>query len=205
MVLRIVSLLALVLAAVWLIVYFMKNTGSWQALGDWFAGEVKSAFSKGWLTNWKRTVFMLMLLVVAVMALTGFVPFIILGTPLGGFALMLHVALAPVFAVLAALFVLGRADAHSFDSNNAKFLKTKTAKKQKASLADEFWKKIFFWFVAIFALLVSSMVFSMYPVFGTIGQDKLLNIHRAGSVALFIFIILFTLRLVRLQSKTKAK
>jgi len=202
MVLRIVSLLALVLAAVWLIVYFIKNTGSWQALGYWFTGEVKSAFSKGWLTNWKRTVFILMLLVVAVMALTGFVPFIILGTPLGGFALMLHVALAPVFAVLAAIFVVSRADAHSFDKNSAKFL---TTKKHKESLADEFWTKIFFWFMAIFALLVAFMVFSMYPIFGTIGQDKLLNIHRFSSVALFIFIILFTLRLVRLQTKTKAK
>jgi len=204
MVLRILSLLALLLVAVWLIVYFTKNSGSWQAVSDWFAGELKSAFSKGWLTNWKRTVFMLILLVVAVMALTGFIPFIILGKPLGGFALMLHVALAPVFAVLAALFILGRADSHAFDKNSATYL-AKSAQKQKKSAADAFWSKIFFWFIAIFALAVSSMVFSMYPIFGTIGMDKLLNMHRFSSVALFIFIILFTLRVVQMQAKTKAK
>ncbi len=201
MVLRILSVIALLLVGVWLLVFFRKNPGSWRACKAWFAGECKSAFGKEWLRHWKRTVYYILLLVVAIQALTGFIPFLVLGKPLGGFALMLHVALAPVFAVLAAAFVLGRADAHTFDKKSVEFLSAVAAKKENISaLADQFYAKFFFWFVIISAVIVASMVFSMYPIFGTIGQEKLLNIHRGASVALFVFIILFTLRTVRLQA-----
>ncbi len=201
MVLRILSIIALLLIAVWLPVFFKKNPGSWDACKAWFAGECKAAFGKEWRRHWKRTVYFMLLPVVAVQALTGFIPFMILGKPLGGFTLMLHVVLAPVFAVLAAAFVLGRADAHTFDKKSAEFVNAAIAKKENASaLADEFYAKLFFWLLVISAVIVASMVFSMYPIFGTIGQENLLNIHRGGSVALFLFIILFTLRIVRLQA-----
>ena len=204
MVLRILSIIALVLLTIWLVLFNKKNAGSWDACKGWFVQEMKSAFSKEWLKNWKRTAFFILLLVVAISALTGFIPFMIFGVPLGGFALMLHVVLAPIFAILAALFLLSRAETHTFDKNSAAYLKSIFNKKAiNEKQADAFWARFFFWIFIIFAVIVASMVFSMYPIFGTIGQEALLNIHRGGSVVLFIAVILFTLRLVRLSAGSK--
>jgi hypothetical protein len=49
------------------------------------------------------------------------------------------------------------------------------------------------------------MVFSMYQIFGTLGQENLLNIHRFSSIALFIFITLFTLRFINLHPAAEEK
>jgi len=203
MVLRITSIITLLLAVVWLVQFFRKNTDSWGETKSWFSREWKTAFSKECLKNWKRTVFFWLLLMTSVSALTGFVPFLILGAPLGGFALMLHMVLAPLFAIFAALFLLGRAEQHTFDKQNESYLKSLFSDKNEATLADAFWAKFFFWLFALLAVIVASMVLSMYPILGTISQEKLLNIHRGASVALFIVVILFTLRLIRLSSDVK--
>ena len=206
MVLRILSIIAILLLAVWLVLFNKKNAGSWDAFKSWFMENLKTTFSKECLKNWKRSVYFVLVLVIALSALTGFIPFLIFGVPLGGFALMLHVVLAPVFAILAAVFLLGRAETHTFDQNSATFLKSVFSKSENDdSLADQFWAKFYFWIFIIFSIIVASMVFSMYSIFGTIGQDSLLNIHRVASVVLFIAVILFTLRLVRLSSAAKSE
>ena len=201
MILRILGIIALVITAGWLFNYFKKNEGSWDAAKTWTIQEMKAAFCKDFMKNWQRTVFFILLIAVDILALTGFIPWLLLGKPLGGLTLMLHVIMTPVFAILATILALVWAEKHAFNKNSAEFVKAcLKRKKEAASLADEFYAKFFFWFTIIFSVIVATMVFSMYPIFGTIGQEKLLDIHRASSVLLYIFVILFTLRFIKLQS-----
>lgn len=207
MILRISAIIALVVTGAWLYNYFKKNEGSWETTKAWFRQEMKSAFSKDFYVNWQRTAFFILLIAIAILALTGFIPWLILATPLGGFALMLHVIMTPIFAILVTVLVLAWAEKHTFNKKSAEFIKACVKKEQAAkSLADEFYARFFFWFMIIFSIIVASMVFSMYPIFGTIGQEKLLALHRCSSIALFIFVILFTIRFIKLQQGTaKAK
>ena len=206
MILRIIAIIALLITAGWLVNYFNKNKGSWEKTKTWFSQEGKAAFSKNFLKNWQRTVFFILLIAVDILALTGFIPWLILGRPLGGYALMLHVVMAPVFAILMTILALAWVDKFKFNKTNADFIKLCVKKDDKAaSLADDFYAKFFFWFMLIFAIIVASMVFSMYQIFGTLGQENLLTIHRMSSIALFIFVTLFTLRFIKLHPVVEEK
>ena len=206
MVLRLVSIIALLLTFAGVVWFFRKNPESWQSYKSWFGQEWKAAFSKEWKQNWKKAVYFLTLICLVVLALTGFIPYLILGAPLGGFALMLHVALSPLFILLVTVIVLGWANNRTFSTQNWNFVKSGMFKKSKSdNAADEFYEKFFFWFVVLFSILTASMVFSMYPILGTVGQESILQLHRFSSVVLVIFFVLHTLRFVRLQSQRTAE
>ena len=55
MILRFVSILALLCTAGWLFSYFRKNKGSWKSAKTWTRQEMKAAFSKDFYKNWRRT------------------------------------------------------------------------------------------------------------------------------------------------------
>ena len=96
-----------------------------------------------------------------------------------------------MFAVCIAIVGIIWADAHRFvpgelrnrfglvtEKNNGK-----SSKKQVNSVGQ----KITFWLVLLLSLPVMvSMILSMYPLFGTHGQEVLLNLH--GYSALFLVI-----------------
>jgi len=206
MILRILAIIALVVITAWLVNYFRKNKGDWDAAKTWTRREMKAVFSKDFCKEWRRTAFFVLLMVIDILALTSIIPWLILGTPLGGFALMLHQVMAPLFAILMTIVVLSWADKQTFNKNSIEFIKARLQKKEEAtSLADEFYTRFFFWFMLIFSIITASMVFSMYPIFGAIGQKTLLTIHRVAAIALFIFVILFTLHFIRLQSADEEK
>lgn len=201
MALRILAILALLLTVGGVIWFFRKHPGSWNTYKTWFASELKAAFGKEWKQNWKKGVYFLTLVCLVILALTGFIPYLIFGVPLGGFALMLHVALSPLFILLITIIVLGWANSRTFSGQHWNFITSDLFKKEKSQqAADDFFEKFFFWFIVLFSIITASMVFSMYPILGTVGQEAILDVHRFSSVVLFIFFVLHTLRFVRLQS-----
>ena len=139
----------------------------------------------------KRLVYVLGIASFIILILTGFLPILFTGNSLTGVALLLHVVVAPVFAVCIAIVGIIWADAHRFvpgelrnrfglvtEKNNGK-----SSKKQVNSVG----RKITFWLVLLLSLPVMvSMILSMYPLFGTHGQEVLLNLH--GYSALFLVI-----------------
>ncbi len=139
----------------------------------------------------KRLVYVLGIASFIILILTGFLPILFTGNSLTGVALLLHVVVAPVFAVCIAIVGIIWADAHRFvpgelrnrfglvtEKNNGK-----SSKKQVNSVGQ----KITFWLVLLLSLPVMvSMILSMYPLFGTHGQEVLLNLH--GYSALFLVI-----------------
>ncbi len=203
MVLRIISLVAILYTIYWCIRYFKKRPGRWQRTKTWYCQEFKNAFSKEWKKNWQRIVYFLLLFTIAILALTGLIPYLIFGVPMFGFILMLHVAVAPLFALLITIIILSWANNYQFDKSNWTFVKTGLVKKERPDKeqqqADKFYEKFFFWFMVFFSIMVTSMVLSMYPIWGTVGQETLLQIHRFGAVALLICTILHTIRLVQTQ------
>lgn len=125
----------------------------------------------------------LLLLCVLFMGATGFIPVIFLGRPMAGYTLMLHVAIAPLFSLCAVVMSLIWPYTHRFDAGDWDYVRSmvqrKRSRKRKSNRAGAFYRRFLFWLLVILSVpLISSMLFSMYPVFGTVGQDLLLEVHR---------------------------
>ncbi len=115
---------------------------------------------------------------IAVLALTGFVPRLLTGNALGGLLLMLHATCAPVFIACIAFVVLSRAYQCGMSSSEPAAAPVTTV-----GLCG----RVFSWVAVILAIVLSvSIVFSMYPIFGTHGQEVLFNLHRCSAIAFLI-------------------
>ena len=108
-----------------------------------------------------------------VLSLTGFAPGFS-GTQLHGFPLMVHVSCAPVFVLAMA------------------FLAITCAGKNDLSIAISL-RAICFWIIMVLTLpLTLSIVLSMFPLFGTHGQEVLYVMHKAVAWPFAIVGVLFT-------------
>jgi|FrelakmetLWP11LW_1041352.scaffolds.fasta_scaffold33428_1 hypothetical protein len=155
--------------------------------------------SRGWPARFRKLALMLGLLCFLVLGLTGFLP-LLLGGRLGGYWLMLHATVAPVFIACIAFVVVSGAQQYQFckqDSNQFIDL-WKTRKTQGACCLTDFSgaSKVGFWLLAALSLPVAlSMAISMTPLFGTRGQEFLFDVHRWSALA-FALVALWTIYLV---------
>ena len=156
----------------------------------------------------RKLVYLLALLCFVVLAVTGFYPTLVLGRHLSGYLLMLHATFAPVFAAcLAALAVMW---AHNCRFDNfrpwlRKLLRREAADKP-APIPDGRpltpGQKTCFWLIVILALpVILSPVCSMFPLFGTVGQEFLLNLHRYSTLLLTLVAIVHTYLIILSQIK----
>lgn len=125
------------------------------------------------------------------LALSGFLPILILGGHLSGVMLIIHVTIAPFFAVSLMISLLLWAHFQQFDNEDFSNFKKYFAKKESVRKYPNIrisCNRVLFWLFAVIALpAILSMVISMYPFIGTEGQNFLLNTHRYS--VLFLFII----------------
>lgn len=139
----------------------------------------------------KRLVYILGIASFIILTLTGFLPILFTGNSITGVALLLHVVVAPVFAVCIAIVGIIRADSQRFEPgelrNRFGLVTEKNNGKSSKKQVNSVGQKITFWLVLLLSLPVMvSMILSMYPLFGTHGQEVLLNLH--GYSALFLVI-----------------
>ena len=120
-----------------------------------------------------------------VLAITGFYPAMFTGEPLSGYSLMLHATASPVLAVCLVALVLVMAQRNRFDRKDWDHLqmrfswKTFDEHSTTTSSATVIWRKVFFWLMILLSLPVMlSIVLSMFPIFGTSGQEFLYHLHR---------------------------
>ena len=115
---------------------------------------------------------LLLLIALATLVVTGFLPVIITGGPVSGLILILHVAAGPVFAMCLA------------------FLAITLAAKFRMQAGDAGHRvKWAFWLVLLFAIpLISSAILTMFPIFGTEGQHLLLHLHGYSALLLLLTI-----------------
>ncbi|MFC1724575.1 cytochrome b/b6 domain-containing protein [candidate division KSB1 bacterium] len=143
----------------------------------------------------KTLVYLLAVICVLVLAVTGFAPYLLSGKSPTGFILMLHVSAAPVFAVCLTLLVLLTAHRHVFNMSD-QF--PEGDKKEKEDIhKNKTYEKLCFWLIVLLTVMVmGSIVMSMYPVFGTNGQEFLLNLHLISSGLFFAAVIFHTYLLI---------
>lgn len=139
------------------------------------------------------------------LALTAFFPIIILGGHLSGFALVLHVTVAPVFCISLALSAVLWAHHHRLFSSDWPNIKNNIA--DRIFLLENgvsSWQKLYFWlFLLISIPAILSIVLGMYPLFGTEGQAMLIIIHSYSTLLLFILISLHTVGMMRLTERSE--
>lgn len=145
------------------------------------------------LSTLMRFFYLVTLACVFVLALTGFLPVIFFGAAVSNFALMLHLMLAPLFAIGLMALALFWAHRHRFNANDWKHLQQGFKKENHSPLPVQpnVWQKICFWLGLVLALpVIASTIFMMYPLLGTSGQEWLLHVHGYAGLLLLAVVLL---------------
>jgi hypothetical protein len=157
----------------------------------------------------RKFIFLLGLLSFVVLLLTGFTP-LVLGSRLQGYWLIIHATFAPIFIGCMALLALLGAGQYRFKKEDLNVIGTgyKNSETGVCRLADTgIGTKAGFWLLLVLSLPVTlTMVLSMFPLFGTQGQDFLFHIHRwCGLIFAWIAIIeLYMLIRMEILKDTRA-
>jgi len=150
----------------------------------------------------------LSLLSFILLAFTGIIPVLILNQHITGILLIIHVTVAPVFVVALAMTALFWAHFQQFDGSDLAMIKSIQKQEKSKRLAYHlrtYWLKVFFWIFLAFSIPASlSMIFSMFPLFGTDGLNTMLNIHQYATLGLLIVAFFYTdFKLVASNKRTK--
>jgi cytochrome b subunit of formate dehydrogenase len=156
----------------------------------------------------RKLIYLLALLCFAVLFATGFLPRLFFGEVISGYWLMLHATAAPVFAVCVALLAVMWAHNCRLNKDYWPWLKrvlqlqtTSQAEPEKHELA----RKITFWLVIFLALpVMSSIVLSMFPLFGTHWQELLAQLHRYFALVLALAAIVHIYLMILTEAKRTA-
>jgi hypothetical protein len=126
------------------------------------------------------------------LALTGFLPVLILGKHLSGVFLIIHVTAAPIFALCLSALALLWAHRLRFDEEDWHFVldpahRARAGTDRRIRLA----LKVGFWLVLLFSLpLMGSIILSLFPLFGTEGETMLTRVHAYSALLLLVASIL---------------
>ena len=143
----------------------------------------------------RKLVFLLAILCFVILAITGFIPRVVFGVAISGWWLMIHATAAPVFAACMAILAILWADRNRLDKNYWPLLNRILGRQPKSVVAPERHElklRICFWIILVLSLpVILSAVVSMFPLFGTHGQEVLLQIHRYSTLLLSLFAIVY--------------
>jgi hypothetical protein len=116
---------------------------------------------------------------------------------------MLHVGLAPVFVICAGVIAVAWGHQCHLNKDDRRSLANLLCLKKTASAdtADLGWK-LTFWLAIFLVVPVSlSMVLSMFPIFGTHGQEWLMSLHQYTSLALTLVTMIHVHLVIRRQAQ----
>ena len=145
-----------------------------------------------------------------VLAITGFFPLLVLGEHISGYPVMIHATFAPVFAVcLAVLAVMWAnrcrftyADCPWFQRLVRWFTSAESAGAETTGESSCLGQKVTFWLIVFLALpLILSIVASMFPLFGTHGQEFLLGMHLYTAAVFVLVVVAHTFLLIRAMKR----
>ncbi len=195
---RYISLTGFVLAFATIAWAYRAQPEEFRDMTQWWRAQIKNLRDglRRWATwaHFKSAAYRLTLLLFVLLALTGFLPLLLFGQTLSGFPLILHVTVAPLFALGAVALTLLYAQRQTFNQTDWDYLRQlvrrKLTNKNIFAAGLSFWKKATFWLLLVLTVpLFASVVLMMYPWFGTHGQHALLQWHRYS--AFFMTLVLF--------------
>jgi hypothetical protein len=146
----------------------------------------------------RKAIFVATTLSLAILAISGFLPKVIFGAHLSGVALLIHVTVAPIFALLLAILIVLAAHRHRFVQDDLPglryfFRREKNYRKSTPSPVPSTPQKICFWLAAILSLpLILSILFSMSGLFDAKYQAWFLNTHRYSSLGFLVVVLWHT-------------
>jgi len=160
------------------------------------------------IDNLKKLAAAVWLICLVVLSATGFGPWLVLHKRLTGYWLMVHVTFAPVFALCTAVLAVMYAHNLSFDKKDWLFLlrifRRRNANKETVGNGSVIVMKVCFWLICVSALpLFLSSVLSMFPLFGTEGQEILFQTHRYSALLLSLAAILHTYLVIKIQAQMR--
>lgn len=142
-----------------------------------------------------------------IMALSGFLPFVSMGTSLSGLALIIHVTAAPLFCLTYAFYIILSAFQYKFEYDNYLFVFHRNSiegSSEFEAAKDNVILKSAFWISAVVSVpVIISIILSMFPIFSTSGMHYLTDLHR---YSVLIFTISFVINIfysiiLRIQDK----
>ena len=172
--------------------------------------QKKSKRKQSLIVILRMLVYLLALVCFVVLALTGFYPVLILGEHISGYLVMLHVTFAPVLTVCVAVLAVMWASNCRFTAGDwpwferivKRITSVKSVDKTAKSKSSSLGQKITFWLIILLTLLLAlSIVISMFPLFGTHGQELLLGLHRDIAYIFTVVVIVHTFLLIRTTAK----
>jgi len=190
---RIISILALLITYISIAIALKKNQVSlkkWLLIQNKSLADTMSNLKKSSMGNIIKSLLLpIIFLCINLLALTGFVTIIILGKPISTYMLLIHVMLAPVFAICMVIVTLLWAPKNIFNKKDWEtFSNLKSSKKEKRI---DLFQKISFWMIIVLSLpIILSILLSMYPLFGSDIQHSLLTTHRFSTL---LFVIISTI------------
>ncbi len=206
---RILSVILIVISFIWLLVFLSKKKISLNKIYDnYFLSfknlfkEIKLLSSKDFPSkiNWlKKFFYLATIFFFILMMLSAFINVIFIGDDLTGLLLLIHVTIAPLFSIFLAVTIILYAHSNSFNKNDIS-LDQKSLKINRSKLNSNGYLKLIFWLIVFFSLpTMISIILSMFPIFGTEGQEFLLNIHRYSTL---IILLLFIFHVALVSSKS---
>jgi hypothetical protein len=199
----------------WISLVIVLGGLAWHHLANPLPEKTKStskavAHRRPWWNFWdqnlsllgklKRLSYLVALVCLALMALTSFVPRLIFGKPMGGYLLMLHVACAPVFIGCVAFGALTWSFRWRLNEEDWEGICSLFRCQIRQALQNPGMPcKLGLWLAILLAVPASlSMVFSMFPIFGTHGLENLFVLHQYTGLAVTLLAMIhvyFALRL----------
>ncbi|MEE9432293.1 MAG: hypothetical protein V3V16_14690 [Melioribacteraceae bacterium] len=196
---RILSIVSIAASLIWLFSFWSKNSFSFSGKTNNYFSSLKKSFFEFKLLksqnissnfNWAKKFFYLATtFLFLLMFLSAFLNVIFLGDDLTGLFLLIHVTVAPLFSVFLAILVILFAHSNRFSENDFNNLtENKRIRHNRSG-----YIKITFWLITLFSIpAMTSIILSMFPLFGTNGQHILLDIHRYSTLIIFVLVILHT-------------
>jgi hypothetical protein len=175
-----------------------------KKIKDWKKGRVSDSLSLIRLISYYSSVFFFL-----IMAASGFLPFIFLGTGLTGLALLVHVTAAPLFCVAYAVFILLSAFQYQFGKNEYLFVFKRdtiddSVKYEYAK--DSLVFKTAFWLSAAVSVpVITSIILTLFPIFGSEAMDSLISIHGYSVLILTISFVIQLYYSIILRTRDKFK
>ena len=140
------------------------------------------------------------------LAISGFLPVLLMGGHLSGYPLLLHMLAAPILLVAATLYLVMSARNHEMNENDWQALGSGSGAGLPERLFTEAaWRKVWYWgLVILFIPAIVSIALGMYDMFGTEGQEMVLTVHGYTTLALTAVACLLGITAVRKHAMSEA-
>lgn len=169
-----------------------RRMKSWKAAGDFLLRQFRDfrhgRGNAGGLSRVRRISTIVSIGLFLILALTGLLPVIVLGMHLSGLLLVIHVTVAPLFAISLSALALLWAHRLRFDESDWQIaLGSGRWESPRKDALIRFALKVGFWIVLSLSLpLMLTVILGLFPLFGTDGEALLIRLHGYSALLLMM-------------------